>query len=126
MNYGVAGCPRLKGWRTSNKAERTGSDLQGRTHVYIPAVMEYIELAGIHSGDSACVIPLVSISADNLATIKKHTKVPYFLFLIKRIVCLLLVKNSRKSKSARNESRAFSGIFTKSKKPFKTSGELVP
>ena len=42
--------------RTSNKAERTGSDLQGRTHVYIPAVMEYIELAGIHSGDRIVLV----------------------------------------------------------------------
>lgn len=114
MNYGALwGAP----------ARRGGGQATKRSE---PAVMEYIELAGIHSGDSACVISLVSISADNLATIKKHTKVPYFLFLIKRIVCLLLVENSRKSKSARNESRAFSGIFTKSKKPFKTSGELVP
>ena len=36
--------------------------------------MEHIELAGIHSGDSACVIPPVSIPADNLATIKEYTK----------------------------------------------------
>ena len=26
-------------------------------HAYVPAVMEHIELAGIHSGDSACIIP---------------------------------------------------------------------
>ncbi len=30
---------------------------------YVPAVMEHIELAGVHSGDSACVIPPISISA---------------------------------------------------------------
>ena len=36
--------------------------------------MEHVELAGIHSGDSACVIPPVSISAGNLATIKEYTK----------------------------------------------------
>ena len=45
-----------------------------KKHVYIPAVMEHVELAGIHSGDSACVIPPVSILADNLATIKEYTK----------------------------------------------------
>ena len=45
-----------------------------KTHVYIPAVMEHVELAGIHSGDSACVIPPVSIPADNLKTIKEYTK----------------------------------------------------
>ena len=36
--------------------------------------MEHVELAGIHSGDSACVIPPVSIPADNLKTIKEYTK----------------------------------------------------
>ncbi len=45
-----------------------------KTHVYIPAVMEHVELAGIHSGNSACVIPTVSIPADNLARIKEYTK----------------------------------------------------
>ena len=48
--------------------------LADSNHVYIPAVMEHVELAGIHSGDSACVIPPVSISAENLATIKEYTK----------------------------------------------------
>jgi len=42
--------------------------------VYIPAVMEHIELAGIHSGDSACVIPARSISKENLTIIKDYTK----------------------------------------------------
>ena len=41
--------------------------------VFIPSVMEHVELAGIHSGDSACVIPPVSIPADNLKTIKEYT-----------------------------------------------------
>ena len=26
-------------------------------HVFVPSVMEHIELAGVHSGDSACIIP---------------------------------------------------------------------
>ena len=43
------------------------------THVYIPSVMEHVELAGVHSGDSACVIPPVSIPAENLKTIKEYT-----------------------------------------------------
>lgn len=42
--------------------------------VYIPAVMEHIELAGIHSGDSACVIPARSTSKENFATIEDYTK----------------------------------------------------
>ncbi len=41
---------------------------------FVPAVMEHIELAGIHSGDSACILPSVNISEKNLATIKDYTK----------------------------------------------------
>lgn len=40
---------------------------------FVPAVMEHIELAGIHSGDSACVIPSLHISAENLQTIRDYT-----------------------------------------------------
>jgi carbamoyl-phosphate synthase large subunit len=47
--------------------------LSDGTHVFIPAVMEHIELAGVHSGDSACVIPPVSIPADALKTIQEYT-----------------------------------------------------
>ena len=32
--------------------------------IFIPAIMQHIELAGIHSGDSACVLPPVSISEE--------------------------------------------------------------
>jgi carbamoyl-phosphate synthase large subunit len=42
--------------------------------VFIAAVMEHIELAGIHSGDSACVIPSRTISEKHLATIEAYTK----------------------------------------------------
>ncbi len=41
---------------------------------FIPAIMEHIELAGIHSGDSACVIPPVSIPKKHLDTIAEYTK----------------------------------------------------
>ncbi len=44
------------------------------THAFVPAVMEHIELAGIHSGDSACIIPSVHISAENVATIQEYTR----------------------------------------------------
>lgn len=40
---------------------------------YVPAVMEHIELAGVHSGDSACVIPPVSISPSHIETIRRYT-----------------------------------------------------
>ena len=43
-------------------------------HAYVPAVMEHIELAGVHSGDSACIIPSKNISEENLKTIKEYTK----------------------------------------------------
>ena len=39
----------------------------------IGGVMEHIEQAGIHSGDSACVIPSFSLSPETLATIKSAT-----------------------------------------------------
>ncbi len=44
------------------------------THAFVPAVMEHIELAGVHSGDSACIIPSIHISAENVATIKEYTR----------------------------------------------------
>ena len=44
------------------------------THAFVPAVMEHIELAGVHSGDSACIIPSAHISPDNVETIKEYTK----------------------------------------------------
>ena len=44
------------------------------THAFVPAVMEHIELAGVHSGDSACIIPSVHISEENVATIKEYTR----------------------------------------------------
>jgi carbamoyl-phosphate synthase large subunit len=42
--------------------------------VFVPAVMEHIEYAGVHSGDSACVIPPVGISAEHLAEIEETTR----------------------------------------------------
>ena len=44
------------------------------THAFVPAVMEHIELAGVHSGDSACIIPSRHISAENVETIKEYTR----------------------------------------------------
>ena len=56
-----------------NALECESDALSDGKDVYIPSVMEHIELAGIHSGDSACVIPPVGISKENLATIKEYT-----------------------------------------------------
>ena len=44
------------------------------TNAYVPAVMEHIELAGVHSGDSACIIPSAHISEENVKTIKEYTR----------------------------------------------------
>jgi carbamoyl-phosphate synthase large subunit len=44
------------------------------TDAFVPAVMEHIELAGVHSGDSACVIPPVSISRRHIDTIEEYTR----------------------------------------------------
>ncbi len=41
---------------------------------FVPAVMEHIEMAGVHSGDSACVIPPVNIPARHIDTITEYTR----------------------------------------------------
>ncbi|MBM4087828.1 MAG: carbamoyl-phosphate synthase large subunit [Planctomycetes bacterium] len=41
---------------------------------FVPAIMEHIELAGIHSGDSACVIPPISLSAKHIDTIYQYNR----------------------------------------------------
>ncbi len=45
----------------------------GKT-VIIGGIMEHIEEAGVHSGDSACSLPPVSISKDILREVKRQTK----------------------------------------------------
>lgn len=40
---------------------------------FVAAIMEHIELAGVHSGDSACVIPTRNIKEEHLNTIEKYT-----------------------------------------------------
>jgi len=41
---------------------------------FVPSVMEHIELAGIHSGDSACAIPPRTISKKQIDIINEYTK----------------------------------------------------
>ena len=43
-------------------------------HCFVPAVMEHIELAGVHSGDSACILPSMNLTDKQVATIKEYTK----------------------------------------------------
>jgi len=42
--------------------------------VLIGGVMEHVEQAGIHSGDSACVLPPVGLSDDTIATVESHVR----------------------------------------------------
>ena len=44
------------------------------TNCFVPAVMEHIELAGVHSGDSACILPSKNLTDEQIATIKDYTK----------------------------------------------------
>lgn len=44
------------------------------TNVFVPAVMEHIELAGVHSGDSACILPSKHLTEEQVATIKEYTR----------------------------------------------------
>ena len=57
-----------------NAIEAEADAIADGTDAFVPAVMEHIELAGIHSGDSACVIPPVSIPKKHLKTIEEYTK----------------------------------------------------
>ncbi len=57
-----------------NAIEAEADAIADGTDAFVPAVMEHIELAGIHSGDSACVIPPISIPAKHLDTINEYTR----------------------------------------------------
>ena len=57
----------------NNALECEADAISDGADAFVPAVMEHIELAGIHSGDSACVIPSLNISEENLKTIKEYT-----------------------------------------------------
>ena len=57
-----------------NAMECEADAISDGENVFVPAVMEHIELAGIHSGDSACILPSLNISDENVAVIKEYTK----------------------------------------------------
>jgi len=57
-----------------NAIEVEADAISDGNDAFVPAVMEHIELAGVHSGDSACVIPPISIPAKHLATIEEYTR----------------------------------------------------
>ena len=57
-----------------NAVEAEADAIADGTDAFVPAVMEHIEQAGIHSGDSACVIPPVGIPERHIETIRTYTR----------------------------------------------------
>jgi carbamoyl-phosphate synthase large subunit len=57
-----------------NAIEAEADAIADGTDAFVPAVMEHIELAGIHSGDSACVIPPTTIPQKHIDTIYEYTR----------------------------------------------------
>ena len=57
-----------------NAVECEADALADGKSAFVPAVMEHIEYAGVHSGDSACVIPTVNIAHEQLETIRDYTR----------------------------------------------------
>ncbi len=58
----------------SNAIEAEADAIADHGRTFVPAVMEHIELAGIHSGDSACIIPSLNIPEKHVATINLYTE----------------------------------------------------
>jgi carbamoyl-phosphate synthase large subunit len=56
-----------------NAIEAEADALADGEEAFVPAVMEHIELAGVHSGDSACVIPPVTLPENHIRTIEEYT-----------------------------------------------------
>jgi carbamoyl-phosphate synthase large subunit len=57
-----------------NAIEAEADAIADGNDAFVPAVMEHIEEAGVHSGDSACVIPPVTIPEKHLETIRDYTR----------------------------------------------------
>ena len=57
-----------------NAIEVEADAIADGSDAFVPAVMEHIELAGIHSGDSACVIPPISLAPKHIDTIRDYTR----------------------------------------------------
>lgn len=58
----------------SNAIEAEADALSDGSNAFVPAIMEHIELAGVHSGDSACVIPPTTIAPKHMETIIEYTE----------------------------------------------------
>jgi len=57
-----------------NALECEADALSDGRHAFVPTVMEHIEYAGIHSGDSACVIPTINITDEQTKIIQDYTR----------------------------------------------------
>ncbi len=57
-----------------NAIEAEADAISDGIDAFVPAVMEHIELAGVHSGDSACAIPPLSIPRKHVDTIEEYTR----------------------------------------------------
>jgi len=57
-----------------NAIEAEADALADRQKAFVPSIMEHIELAGVHSGDSACIIPPISIPEKHIRTINEYTE----------------------------------------------------
>jgi len=57
-----------------NAVEAEADAMADGEDAFVPAVMEHIELAGVHSGDSACVIPPTTIPEKHIKTIREYTR----------------------------------------------------
>jgi carbamoyl-phosphate synthase large subunit len=57
-----------------NALECEADAIADKKTAFVPAIMEHIEYAGVHSGDSACVIPPVDIPEKHRKTIEEYTR----------------------------------------------------
>jgi carbamoyl-phosphate synthase large subunit len=57
-----------------NAIEAEADALADGQKAFVPSIMEHIELAGVHSGDSACIIPPISIPEKHIRTINDYTE----------------------------------------------------
>ncbi len=56
-----------------NAIEAEADAIADGNDAFVPAIMEHIELAGIHSGDSSCIIPPLTIQDKHIKTINEYT-----------------------------------------------------
>ena len=68
------GAPVLIDRFLDNAIECEADALADGGHAFVPTVMEHIEYAGVHSGDSACVIPTINITPEQIETIQDYTR----------------------------------------------------